>query len=128
MHRITGSHQVQFLDALHRDHVEVEDRVRTNKAMGLARLPSKSWRVNKGWVLTCNLAADLDAWLRLLTLHDDQELARAEPETMRLRIYHLPARLACHARRRLVRIERTWPWAQAFTTSWARLTALPALT
>ena len=35
MHRVPGSHQAQFLDSLHRDHAEVEDRVRTNKAMGL---------------------------------------------------------------------------------------------
>lgn len=123
---ITGSHQPQFLDALHRDHAEVEDRVRTNKAMGLHNLPSSSWEINRGWVLAANLAADLDAWLRLLTLHDDDELARAEPDTMRFRIYHLPARLAHHARRRILRIERTWPWAEAFIACWRRLVALPA--
>ncbi|MGW1171859.1 hypothetical protein ACWD42_42110, partial [Streptomyces sp. NPDC002550] len=32
---IAGSHQIQFLDALHRDHAEVEDLVRTNKAIEL---------------------------------------------------------------------------------------------
>jgi hypothetical protein len=47
---------------LHRSHATVEDRVRTNKAMGLRNLPSKSWTVNRGWVLAANLAADLDAW------------------------------------------------------------------
>nr|WP_243761759.1 hypothetical protein [Streptomyces sp. YIM 98790] len=30
--------------------------------------------------------------------------------------------------RRILRIERTWPWAAAFTTSWNRLTRLPAAT
>ncbi|MET8130013.1 IS1380 family transposase [Streptomyces sp. NPDC005065] len=128
MGHIAGTHQVQFLDALHRDHAEVEDRVRTAKAMGLANLPSKSWETNASWILTANLAADLDAWLRLLTLHDQPDLADAEPDTMRFRLYHLPARLAHHARRRFLRIERTWPWASAFTTSWRRLTQLPALT
>ncbi|MET7317352.1 IS1380 family transposase [Streptomyces thermoviolaceus] len=125
---IAGSHQIQFLDALHRDHAEVEDRVRTNKAMGLANLPSQSWQINEAWMLAANLAADLDTWLRLLTLHDQDGLEGAEPETMRLRIYHLPARLASHARRRILRIERTWPWAMAFTTSWNRLTRLPVAT
>ncbi|GAA1192881.1 hypothetical protein GCM10009654_57680 [Streptomyces hebeiensis] len=52
----------------------------------------------------------------------------AEPDTMRFRIYHLPARLADHARRRWLRIDGTWPWAEAFTTCWQRLTALPAIT
>ncbi|MFE9969895.1 transposase [Streptomyces hirsutus] len=125
---IAGSHQVQFLDALHRDHAEVEDRIRTGKAMGLHNLPSSSWQINTGWVLAANLATDLDAWLRLLTLHDSEDLADAEPATMRFRLYHLPARLARHARRRCLRIERTWPWAPAFTTSWSRLTQLPAVT
>jgi hypothetical protein len=125
---ITGSHQIQFLDALHRDHAEVEDRIRTGKAMGLHNLPSQSWQINTGWMLAANLACDLDAWLRLLTLHDSKDLAGAEPDTMRFRLYHLPARLAKHARRRYLRIERTWPWSEAFTTSWRRLTQLPAVT
>ncbi|MFD0507482.1 IS1380 family transposase [Streptomyces chiangmaiensis] len=126
MTRVRGSHQIQWLDALHRHHAVVEDHVRTNKAMGLRNLPSKSWQVNEAWTLTANLAADLDAWLRLLTLHDTGELATAEPDTMRFRLYHLPARLAKHARRRWLRIETTWPWADAFTISWRRLGALPA--
>ncbi|MGY5036004.1 transposase [Streptomyces sp. 900116325] len=125
---IAGPHQIQFLDALHRDHAEVEDRVRTGKTIGLANLPSQSWQINTGWMLAANLAADLDAWLRLPTLHDQDGLEEAEPDTMRLRLYHLPARLARQARRRILRIERTWPWATAFTTSWNRLTRLPAAT
>ncbi|KOV77339.1 hypothetical protein ADL02_28060 [Streptomyces sp. NRRL WC-3723] len=42
--------------------------------------------------------------------------------------FHLSARLADHAFRRFLRIERTWPWAKAFTTAWHRLTTLPAVT
>jgi hypothetical protein len=128
MRGITGSGQAQFLDVLHRSHASVEDRVRTNKAMGLGNLPSASWEVNRGWMLAANLAADLDAWVRLLALHDIDDLADAEPDTMRFRLYHLPARLADHARRRRLRIDATWPWAQAFTTCWQRLAALPAVT
>ncbi|GGN43850.1 hypothetical protein [Streptomyces fuscichromogenes] len=30
---IADSHQIQFLDALHCDHAEVEDRIRTGKAL-----------------------------------------------------------------------------------------------
>lgn len=128
MGHIASTHQPQFLDVLHRDHAEVEDRVRTNKAMGLANLPSAAWETNASWMLTAILAADLDAWLRLLPLHDQPDLADAEPDTMRFWLYHLPARLAHHARRRFMRIERTWPWAEAFTLSWKRLNDLAALT
>ncbi|MER5916793.1 hypothetical protein ABT124_42120 [Streptomyces sp. NPDC001982] len=73
-------------------------------------------------------AGDLDAWVRLLALHDIEGLADAEPETMRFRLYHLPVRLADHARRRWLRIDAPWPWAGAFTTCWQRLTALPSVT
>ncbi|MGW0827893.1 IS1380 family transposase [Streptomyces sp. NPDC002845] len=125
---IAGSHQAQFLDVLHRSHASVEDRVRTNKAMGLRNLPSKSFEVNRAWVLSANIAADLDAWVRLLALHDVEDLADAEPDTMRFRLYHLPARLTKHARRRWLRIDKSWPWAGAFTTGWQRLTDLPAVT
>jgi hypothetical protein len=128
MTRIPGSHQIQWIDALHRRHAVVEDRVRINKAMGLRNLPAKSGQLNEAWTLTCNLAADLDAWLRLLALHDEDDLADAEPDTLRFRLLHLPARLATHARRRTLRIDRTWPWSSAFTTCWARLTELPAVT
>ncbi|WP_410007855.1 transposase [Planotetraspora sp. A-T 1434] len=48
MRAVPGSHQVQFIDVLHRSHASVEDRVRTNKAMGLRNLPSKVWTVNLG--------------------------------------------------------------------------------
>jgi hypothetical protein len=79
-------------------------------------------------MLAANLAADLDAWLRLLTPHDINDLADAEPDTMRLRLYHLPARLADQARRRFLRIDATWPWAKAFTICRQRLTNLAAVT
>jgi Transposase DDE domain group 1 len=90
------------LDVLHRSHAGVDDRVRTNKAMGLDNLPSQSWEVNRGWMLAANIAADLDAWLPLPALHDIDGPADAEPDTVRLRLYHLPTRLADHPRRRFL--------------------------
>jgi len=68
---------------LHREHAVVEDRVRTNKALGLRNLPSKIWIVNCGWVLAANIAADLSAWCRLLGLYDCDDLKGAEPDTLR---------------------------------------------
>ncbi|WP_152646023.1 transposase [Streptacidiphilus albus] len=91
-------------------------------------LPSKSWQVNAAWVLAATIAADLDAWTRLLLLHDAPELAKAEPATIRTKLYHLPARLTAHARRRVLHLDRSWPWGHAFTTAWQRATELPALT
>jgi hypothetical protein len=125
MRGVPGSHQAQFIDVLHRAHAVVEDRVRTNKAMGLHNLPSKTWTVNLGWVLAANVAADLDAWTRLLGLYDEVELVRAEPQTLRYCLWHLPARLVKHARQRVLKISVTWPWKTAFLTCWQRLCALP---
>lgn len=121
IHGVAGSHQPQWLDCLHRSHATVEDRVRTNKAMGLRNLPSQSWTVNRGWILAANIAADLAAWMRLLGLHDQPDLADAEPDTLRYRLLHLPAKLATHARRRVLSIPDTWPWASAFLLCWHRL-------
>jgi hypothetical protein len=124
---VPGSHHPQYIDVLHRDHATVETAgVETAKAMGLRNLPSKTWQVNKGWVLAANIAADLTAWARLLGLHDQEDLRDAEPDTLRYRIWHLPARLVRHARKRILKISPDWPWKDAFLTCWQRLCSLPA--
>jgi hypothetical protein len=124
---VPGSHHPQYIDVLHRDHATVETAgVRTAKAMGLRNLPSKTWQVNAGWVIAANIAADLTAWTRLLGHCDEEELRNADPDTLRYRIWHLPARLARHARRRTLAISAGWPWKEAFLACWQRLTALPA--
>ena len=94
--------------------------------MGLRNLPSKTWQVNAGWVLAANIAADLAAWTRLLGHGDDPGLRDADPGTLRHRIWHLPARLARHARQRVLAISTDWPRKEAFLACWQRLCALPA--
>jgi Transposase DDE domain group 1 len=111
---VPGSHHAQFIDVLHRQHAIVEDGVRAAKSMGLRNLPSKTWQVNCGWVLAAGIAADLTAWCRLLGLHDQHDLKDAEPDTLRYRLLSLPARLVRHARARVLKISRTWPWKDAF--------------
>jgi hypothetical protein len=124
---IPGSHHPQYIDVLHREHAVVETGgVRTAKAMGLRNLPSKTWQVNRGWVIAANIAADLTAWARLLGFHDCADLREAEPDTLRYRVWHLPARLVHHARQRILKISPDWPWKDAFLTCWQRLCALPA--
>ena len=122
---VPGSHHVFFLDALHRQHAVVEDRVRTEKATGLRNLPFKHYARNQAWVLAANIASDLLAYLQLLGLTEENELAKAEPEHLRAMLLHIPARLVAHARRRILKLESCWPWASAFQICWQRLTALP---
>lgn len=123
---VPGSRHAQFIDVLHRQHAVVEDGVRTGKAAGLRNLPSKSWRVNCGWTVAANIAADLQAWCRHLGLHDIDGLRDAEPDTLRHRLWGVPARLVHHARRRTLKISRDWRWKGAFITCWQRISALPA--
>src|SRR6516162_4700851 len=108
---VPGSHHPQYIDTVHREHAAVETAgVRTAKAMGLRNLPSRTWQVNCGWLIAANIAADLAAWTRLLGHCDDPDLRDADPGTLRYRIWHLPARLACHARQRVLKISPSWPW------------------
>jgi Transposase DDE domain group 1 len=124
---VPGSRHPQFTDVLHRDHATVETGgVRTAKAMGLRNLPSKTWQVNKGWTAAASIAAGLTARARLLGLHDQEGLRDAEPDTLRYRLWHIPARLVRHARKKILKISPDWPWRQAFITCWERLCALPA--
>lgn len=57
--------------------------------MVLQNLPSQSWDTNANWMVAANLAADLDAWLCLLALHDSGDVAEAESGTV---LYRPPAR------------------------------------
>jgi len=123
---VPGSHHPQYIDVVHREHACVETAgVRTAKAMGLRGLPSKTWQVNCGWVAAANIAADLAAWTRLLGHCDDPGLRDADPDTLRYRAWHIPARLARHARQRTLAISPDWPWKEAFLACWQRLCALP---
>jgi hypothetical protein len=122
---VPGSHHAHFLDTLHRQHASVEDRVRTEKATGIRNLPFKGYERNQAWLLAANIASDLLTYLQLLGLDQEHDLARAEPETLRATILHIPARLVTHARQRVLKLEATWPWAKAFQTCWKRLGALP---
>lgn len=123
---VPGSHHVYFLDTLHRQHAVVEDRVRTEKATGIRNLPFHGYERNQAWLLAANIAADLTAHLQLLGLEGESALSVAEPESLRAMILHIPARLVTHARKRILKIERTWPWATAVVAAWERLGVIPA--
>jgi hypothetical protein len=124
----TTAGQLGFLEARHRAHARVEDRIRVAKDTGLGRLPSREFAINQAWVQIAAIAADLTRWLQLLALHDQPALARAEPKLLRFRMLHVPAQLARGGRRHRLRIPKTWPWATAITTAFARIAAMPAPT
>ncbi len=117
----TPGKQIAFLEARHRVHARVEDRIRCGKATGLDHLPSTNLQINTAWCVAATIAADLLCWLRLLCL--DRALADAEPKTLRYRILHTAVRIVRGQRRRKIKIPETWPWARdlhtAFLTAFA---------
>ena len=46
-------------------------------------------------------------------------------DKLRYRVLHAAGKLVRGGRRRRLKIPATWPWAEAITTAWARITALP---
>jgi hypothetical protein len=112
-----------YIDAAHRVHARVEDRIRTGKDCGIGRFPSHDFAMNSAWLGVSLIAAALLSWLRLITL--DGDLARAEPKTLRYRVLPAAGKLVRGGRRRRLKIPATWPWTQAVATAWARITALP---
>ena len=119
----TGAGQLSFLDARHRAHARVEDRIRCAKNTGLGHFPSRELPINTAWLQVVMLAVDLIAWTQAVLL--DGHLARAEPKTLRYRLLHVAARLTHGQRRLWLRIQHSWPWARELADAFTRLAALP---
>lgn len=120
----TATGQLAFLEARHRAHARVEDRIRHAKDSGLGRLPSREFAINQAWTAVTAISADLIAWLRLFALTG--ELAKAEPKALRYRLFHVPAQLHRGGRRRRLRLPQTWPWATQIAAAFDQITAIPA--
>jgi hypothetical protein len=118
-----GNGSIQFLEARHRAHARVEDRIRTGKNTGFGRFPSRHFAINQAWLQLALTGIDLLAWTRTLLLDDD--LATAEPKKLRYRLLHVAARITRTARRTRLAIAANWPWTDALTSAFNRLAALP---
>ena len=116
---VPGCHQPPYIDMAPREHACVETAgVRTAKAMGLRGLPSKSWQVNKGWVIATNIAA----WTRLFGHHDDPGCATRTRIRSATESGTYPPATPGSGRA----ISPDWPWKDAFLACWQRLCVLPA--
>jgi hypothetical protein len=122
----TGIGQVGVLEARHRAHARVEDRIRVAKDTGLSRFPSREYGINQAWLALVAIATDLTSWLRLLAL--PPALASCEPKALRYRFLHIPARLTRGARRRHLRLPASWPWVKDAVATFSNVLAIPMLT
>src|SRR5271157_3785912 len=115
--------QAAYIDVAHRVQARVEDAIRTGKDAGLGHFPSFDFGINAAWLTAAMTGQILLAWLKLLAL--DGDLAKAEPKTLRYRVLHSAGRLVRGGRKRRLKIQATWPWAEAITAAWQRIDALP---
>jgi hypothetical protein len=120
----TAGGQLADLELRHRRHARVEDRIRTGKDTGLRNLPYHDAAQNAVWLELVALAQDLLAHTQRLALTGAHRTA--EPKTLRYQLFGTPGRLARTARRTLLRLSRTWPWADQLAAALTRLAALPA--
>jgi len=115
---------IAYLEAAHRGHARVEDRIRAAKDTGLENLPFSDFALNEVWLELVLLAQDLTAWAQRLLLAG--ELVGAEPKRLRHRLLHTAARLTLHARHAILHLPARWPWAAALATAFSRPDALAA--
>jgi Transposase DDE domain group 1 len=115
---------IAALEATHRQHAQVEDRVKTLKATGASYLPFHSFDANAAWFELALCAHDVMVWTQLLCLEDEHRIC--EPKRLRYRILHVAGHLTRHARRHTLHLPADWPWAGAILHAFSRLRALSA--
>ena len=114
---------IAALEVLHRQHAQVEDRVKTLKATGASCLPFHSFQANAAWLELALTAHDIIVWTQELTLDGEHRIC--EPKRLRYRILHVAGQLTRHARRHTLHLAADWPWADAILRAFKRLQALP---
>jgi Transposase DDE domain group 1 len=114
---------IAALELRHRRRAKVEDAIRVGKDTGMAKLPFAAFEHNQAWLEVSLAAQALLRWASLLCL--EGELALAEPKRVRQRLLHVAGRIVRSGRRVILRLPRSWPWADALASAFARLRALP---
>lgn len=110
------------IEADHRRHAIVEQSIAELKSAGLAHLPSSKFMANAAWLALAVIAHNLAHAVGLLT---GGSLHRATVATLRRAIFTMPGRLVRSGRRQRLRLPENWPWAEAFNTALAAITAIP---
>lgn len=114
---------ITYLEARHRGHARVEDRIRCGKDSGLRNLPFFEFERNRVWMQLVLLGLDLVAWTQALCL--DGELGKAEPKRLRYTLLHCAGRLVRSGRGVWLRLQASWPWSRALAAAFSTLRALP---
>jgi hypothetical protein len=115
-----------YLEARHRGHARVEDRIRCAKDTGLRNLPFPAFANNACWVELVLMAQDLIAFTQGLVLID--ALAKAEPKRLRYTVLHTAGRVTTTGRRATLHLQSEWPWAKQLSDAFTKLRRLSFVT
>jgi Transposase DDE domain group 1 len=113
---------LSYLEARHRGHARVENRIRCAKDTGLRNLPFHEFANNAVWIEVVAIAQDLLAWTQGLCLSG--KLAKAEPKGLRFMVLHMAGRLVRGGGVTNLRLEADWPWVQELVRAFATLRGL----
>ncbi len=107
------------LEARHRAHARVENRIRCAKDTGLENLPFHDFLPNRIWLELILAAQDLIAFFQRLCLRGTVQCW--EPKTLRYRLFHTAARIVRSGRRLILRLQQSWRWTPVLYRAFKRL-------
>jgi hypothetical protein len=110
------------VEADHRRHAVVEQTIAELKSAGLAHLPSGKFMANAAWLALTVMAHNLARAIGQLA---GPELQTATAATLRRKVFTTPGRLVHSGRRHRLRLPESWPWAEAISTAFGRIEAIP---
>ncbi len=110
------------LEARHRAHARVEDRIRCAKETGLTNFPFHNFLANQVWLELVLMAQDLIAFFQHLCLRGEAQ--RWEPKKLRYRLFHTAGRIIRSGRSCYLRLQRAWPWARMLVDAFRRMERL----
>ena len=110
------------VEADHRRHAVVEQRIAELKSAGLKHLPSGKFMANAAWLALAVMAHNLGRGVGRLAGDD---LTRATATTLQRIIFTVPGRLVTSGRRRHLRLPESWPWAHAIERCLVNIAAIP---
>ncbi len=110
------------IEADHRRHAVVEQRIAELKSAGLKHMPSGHFMANAAWLALAVMAHNLGRAVGQLAGPD---LDKATASTLRRKVFTMPGRLVHSGRRRHLRLPQNWPWRAAITTALTAVTAIP---
>jgi Transposase DDE domain group 1 len=116
---------IAYLEARHRGHARVENRIRCGKETGMRNLPFQGFAENAVWLTLVLTAQDLLVWIQRLCLTGEAQ--RWEPRRLRYCLLHVAGRLTRSGRRVTLRLQRSWPWVDELIRAFTRLRSLPAV-